>query len=140
MSNKKIKAVLFDLGETLVNFGKVDTVKLFREGARLSYDFLEGLGQPVGNFRWYCWRNLMSVRLHYWLSNMTGKDFDALALSKKLGAKQGIELSEEQWRHLAWLWYEPLSKVAGVEPETVETLSTLKKLGLKLGIVSNTFV
>jgi len=140
MPHSKIKAVLFDLGETLVNFGKVDTGKLFREGARLSYDFLRDLGQPVGSFRYYCWRNLVSVRLHYWLSSITGKDFDALVLSKTIGSRRGIKLSEEQWRHLAWLWYEPLSKVARAEPETAETLNALKKLGLKLGIVSNTFV
>lgn len=140
MPERKIKAVLFDLGETLLSFGKVNATRLFRQGARLSYDFLKSLGQPVGSFKYYCWRNLMSLRINYWLSNITGRDFDALALSKKIGAKRGIKLDEQQWRHLAWLWYEPLSKVARAEPGTAETLSALKKRGLKLGIVSNTFV
>ena len=140
MPDKKIKAVLFDLGETLLNFGRVNTSRLFRQGAKTSYKFLKAAGQPVDNFKYYCWRNLLSLRIRYFLSNVTGKDFDALALLKKIGTKMGIKLNEEQWRHLEWLWYEPLSKVAKVEPETAETLAALKKLGLKLGIVSNTFV
>lgn len=140
MPDKKIKAVLFDLGDTLLNFGKVKTTQLFQQGAKLSYDFLKNMGQPVGNFSYYCWRNLIVLHVRYWLSKITGRDFDALALLKKVGRKKGIKLQMEQWEHLAWLWYEPLSKVARTEPETAETLTALKKLGLKLGIVSNTFV
>ena len=54
MPENKIKAVLFDLGETLLNFGKIKTTSLFREGARLSYDYLKSMGQSVGGFEYYC--------------------------------------------------------------------------------------
>jgi HAD superfamily hydrolase (TIGR01549 family) len=140
LPDKKIKAVLFDLGETLLFFGKINTTELFRQGARLSYEFLKSCGQPVGNFNCYCWRNLITLRIQRWLSNITGKDFDALKLFKKIGAKRGVKLDEQQWRHFAWLWYEPLSKAGKAEPETADTLTALKNLGLKLGIVSNTFI
>jgi len=140
MPDKKIKAVLFDLGETLLNFGKVNTTRLFQQGARLSYDFLKSAGQPVGNFTYYCWRNLIALRIRQWLSNITRNDFNSLALLRGIGTKKGIKLSRQQWRHFAWLWYEPLSKVSRAEPKTKETLTALKKMGLKLGIVSNTFV
>ena len=140
MPDKKIKAVLFDLGETLLNFGKVNVTPLFRQGARLSYDFLKSLGQPVGNFEWYFWQNLVRVRIWHWLSSIMRRDFDALELLRKVGTKKGARLSPEQWQHLAWLWYEPLSKLARTEPGTKETLTELKESGLKLGIVSNTFI
>jgi HAD superfamily hydrolase (TIGR01549 family) len=140
LQNKKIKAVLFDLGETLLNFGKVNTKQLFRKGARLSYDFLKSCGQPVGSFNYYYWRNLIALRTRHWLSNITAKDFNALLLLRGIGTKKGIRLDRQQWQHLAWLWYEPLSKIGKAEPKTKETLTTLKKMGLKLGIVSNTFV
>jgi HAD superfamily hydrolase (TIGR01549 family) len=140
MSDKRIKAVLFDLGETLLNFGKVNATPLFRQGARLSYDFLKSLRQPVGNFEWYFWRNLIRVRIWHWFSNIMRRDFDALELLRKVGTKRGAWLSPEQWQHLAWLWYEPLSKLAKTESRTKETLTELKESGLKLGIVSNTFV
>jgi len=140
MPGKKIKAVLFDLGETLLNFGRVNTTGLFRQGARLSYDFLKSCGQPVGNFHYYCWLNLMSLHIRHWLSSITKNDFNSLVLLRSIGTKRGIRLDRQQWQHFAWLWYEPLSKVGQTEPEIKETLTALKKLGLKLGIVSNTFV
>jgi len=138
--DKKIKAVLFDLGETLVNFGKVRSLSIFGEGARLSYDFLKSKGQPVGNFTYYFWRNLVSLHVCRWLSCISGKDFDALKLLSESGAKKGIKLNDQEWGHFAWLWYEHLSKSSTIEPDIVETLRALKEMGLKLGIVSNTFV
>ena len=140
MPDKKIKAVLFDLGDTLLNFGKIKTGRLFRQGARLSYDFLKSCSQPVGNFRYYCWRNLMGLRIRHLLSNITKNDFNSLALLRGIGIKKGIRLDGKQWRHFGWLWYEPLSKAATTEPKIKETLTTLKNSGLKLGIISNTFV
>lgn len=136
----EIRAVLFDLGETLLTYGKVNAHRLFRQGGRLSYEFLRSCGQPVGNFNCYCWRNLISLRMHHLVSNITGNDFDALKLLRKISTNNGIKLDEEQWRHLVWLWYEPLSKVAKVESKIIETLTELKKMGIKLGIVSNTFI
>ena len=140
MPDKKIKAVLFDLGETLLNFGKIDTTELFRQGARLSYEFLQSCGQPVGNFNYYCWRNLIFLRIRDWYSRITKKDFNSLLLLRGLGTKKGVRLDRQQWRHFAWLWYEPLYKISKTEPNTKETLAALKNSGLKLGIVSNTFV
>ena len=84
--------------------------------------------------------NLGYIRYRYFVSNLTGKDFDALDLLKSIGRKKGMQLSQEQWEHLAWLWYEPLTRVGQIELDLPETLTTLKRLGLKLGIVSNTFV
>ena len=140
MPDKKVRAVLFDLGETLLNFGRVNTTRLFCDGARLSYNFLQNCGQPVGGFRYYCWRNLFSLYMRRCLSKITKKDFNSLLLLRGIGTKKGIRLDKEQWRHFAWLWYEPLSRISQVEPRIKETLAALKELGLKLGIVSNTFV
>jgi putative hydrolase of the HAD superfamily len=140
LPNQQIKAVFFDLGETLLNFGKVDSHRLYKEAARLSYRFLGQLKQKMGGFRYYFLRNLFSIRAHYLLSNITGRDFDSLVLLKKIGRKWRLQLNEQQWQHLAWLWYEPLSKITTVETNIIETLEKLKRAGLKLGIVSNTFV
>ena len=138
--NNQIKAVFFDLGETLLDFGKIKATRLFRQGARLSYDFLKSCGQPVGNFEYYCWRNLIALRFRHLISNITKKDINSSALLRGLGTKKGIKLDTQQWRHFAWLWYEPLSKIATTDPKIKETLIALKGLGLKLGILSNTFV
>jgi putative hydrolase of the HAD superfamily len=140
MMNNQIKAVLFDLGETLLDFGKVKTTQLFRQGARLSYDYLKSSGQPVGNFEYYCWSNMIALRIRHFISNITKNDINSSALLRRIGTKKGIKFDAEQWRHFAWLWYEPLSKIATADPKIKETLISLKGLGLKLGILSNTFV
>jgi len=136
----EIKAVLFDLGETLLDFGKLKTTRLFRQGARLSYDFLKSCGQPVGSFEYYCWSNLIALRFRHFISNITKNDINSSALLRGIGTRKGINLDAQQWRHFAWLWYEPLSKIGTTDPKIKETLIALKKMGLKLGIVSNTFV
>ena len=140
MSDQKIKAVLFDLGETLLNFGKINTSRLFRQGAKSSYSFLKQQKQPVGSYYKYFWRNLFHLKTSNVISNITGNDFDSLALLRNIGTKKGIQMNTQQWQELAWLWYKPLCEIAKIEPEITETLSALKKMGLKLGILSNTFV
>lgn len=135
-----IKAVVFDLGETLLNFGKVETMRVFGQSARLTYDYLMSHGQPAGNFWWYFIRNIAAIQVRTFWGDITGRDFDALSLLKRFGIRRGYTLSEEQWREVGWLWYEPLSRIVKVEPDIKETLAKLKGMGLKLGILSNTFV
>jgi HAD superfamily hydrolase (TIGR01549 family) len=137
---REIKAVLFDLGETLLTFGKVKATQVFGQGARLSYDFLKSCGQPAGRFEYYFWRNLVALRVRHLISTISGHDFNSSALLRGIGTKKGIRLDRQQWQQFSWLWYEPLSKLGKVEPDIRETLTKLKGLGLKLGIVSNTFV
>ena len=93
MPNKKIKTILFDLGETLLTFGKLNTFHLFSQGARSSYDFLKSLGQPVGGFNWYFIHCLLSLRTHRLISRLTGNDFNALEIFQKVAAKKGVESS-----------------------------------------------
>ena len=131
---------MFDLGETLLNFGKVETMQVFRQSVRLTYDYLMSHGQPAGNFWWYFIRNIAAIQVRTLWGNITGRDFDALSLLKKYGLRRGYKLSEEQWRQIGWLWYEPLSRMAHVEPDIKDTLAKLRRMGLKLGILSNTFV
>jgi len=140
MAQHEIKAVLFDLGDTLLNFGRISTTRVFLQGARSSYRFLREHEQPVGPFAWYALRNLIRLRIRQLRSDLTGRDFDALTFLQDVGRRKGIQLSPKQWEQFAWSWYEPLSKLADVEWNVRETLAALKKLGLKLGIVSNTFV
>jgi putative hydrolase of the HAD superfamily len=140
MPCRTIKAVLFDLGDTLIDFGKLRTARLFHDAARTSHAYLHEQNQPGGVFIWYFLRNLFHLRVRYFLSNVTGRDFDALELLQTVSGRKGVRLSDEQWEHIAWLWYEPLTKIATVEPDLRETLTALKQQGLKMGIVSNTFV
>jgi HAD superfamily hydrolase (TIGR01549 family) len=136
----EIKAVLFDLGDTLLDFGKIRTTRLVLQGARSSYDYLRDLDQPVGGFARYFLRYLVRLRIRYYLSEYRGQDFDSLALLQEAGRKDGITCSRAEWEEVIWRWYEPLSRLAEMESDLKETLAGLLAMGLKLGIVSNTFV
>ena len=140
MANKQIKAVLFDLGETLINFGKVNASQIFLEAGKRSYQYLKAAGQPVGTFKSYFWGNLFNIRIKAVLAEIIGRDFDSLEEVQKFGRRKKFTLTEEQWQELHWRWYEPLKDISVVEKELVETLEKLKQSGLKLGIISNTFV
>ncbi|MBC8481048.1 MAG: HAD family hydrolase [Planctomycetes bacterium] len=140
MSEQRIKAVIFDLGETLINFGKVNTIKFFLQGASLSYDYLKSINPDIPPYPLYAVRALLTLRFRHLLSNITGRDFDAKKVLAKVAAKHKTQLDQQQLNELVWLWYEPLSKAGKVEPDLGDTLKKLKQAGLKLGILSNTFV
>ncbi len=140
MPNRKIKAILFDLGETLLNFGPVDKSRVFKEAGRLTYEYLSSNGHQPGDLKKYIYRNLLKLRIKVLFSNIFKNDFDSLEVIRQLGQKQGLNLTGEQWQHLNWLWYEPLAKQATVEDDLKQTLNNLQNRGLALGIISNTFV
>jgi len=140
MADGEIKAVLFDLGDTLLEFGNFSTTKAFLEGARATHAFLLEREQPIACFAWYFLRNLVRLRTQYLIADLRHQDFDSLEVLQAVGAKLGVKLSPEDWTQFAWLWYEPLSRRARIEEGLQESLARLTRMGLKLGIVSNTFV
>lgn len=141
MPDTGIKAVLFDLGETLLCFGKVNVLSVFREGAELSTAYLKRMNQPVKYSAGYLLRSLLVMRIGIlWSHLVRGRDFDSLEVLKKHGQKKGIRLTDDQWKELNWCWYEPLSRRIQPEEDLPLTLDKLRRQGLRLGIVSNTFV
>lgn len=140
MNGRRIQAVLFDLGETLIHFGRLRANPIFNRAARFSYEYLIEHQQPVGSYRRYWLWNFFGIRLQLLSSFITGNDFDSLTTLKNFGRKKGFTLTEDQWEELNWRWYKPLVEKAKIEPDTPQTLAALKQAGLKLGILSNTFV
>lgn len=140
MDKRRIKAVIFDLGETLLNFGRLDRNALFEEAAVRSYEHLKKLNQPVGSLWSYRLTHIWGVRWNLLKSWITGNDFDSLELLKSYGKSRGFALDESQWEELNWQWYDGLSKLAHIEPGTADMLKTLRSMGLKVALLSNTFV
>jgi HAD superfamily hydrolase (TIGR01509 family) len=136
----QLQGILFDLGDTILNFGKVDVKALFEQGARRAYAYLERIGQPLPPFAKFHRRQLWSIRWSYLVSHFTRREFNSLELMKSIARKMGQRLSPQQADELAWQWYEPLSEQATLDPGTRELLGKWKRVGLGMGIVSNTFV
>jgi len=140
LADREIKAIVFDLGDTIFNFGEVRAVDLFRKSARLSYEYIKSAGQEPGGYKSYCFFNMAGLRLKILWSNITGNDFNSIDVLKSIGRKRGIRLSDEQWQEVNWMWYKSLEEITTIEADIVETLSRLKEAGVALGIISNTFV
>ena len=136
----KIQAILFDLGDTLINFGPLRIFEIFEQASQKSYDYLKKMNQPVGGFQWYHFLNANAIRLRLLMSFFSGNDFDSLEALKFYGKQRGFSLNHEQWEELNWHWYRPLVDLASVEDDLAGSLQVLKDMELELGIVSNTFV
>jgi HAD superfamily hydrolase (TIGR01549 family) len=140
LADRAVQAILFDLGQTLLEFGKLCNNALFAVSAQNSYQWLREHSQPLPGFLRYKAKHILGLYLHVGQSWLTGDDFNSFELLKGYGKRYGFTLNEEQYRELSWIWYEPLSKQAYMESELLQTLDMLRSMGLKLGIVSNTFV
>ena len=138
--NTRIRGILFDLGDTLLDFGPVDRRSLFEAGGRLAYDYLVGLGQPVPSFAKFHRRQLRAIQWNYLKSRLTRREFNALDVLGRLGRSMGQRLSHPQLLELAWRWYQPLSEHGTVEEGLVELLKDFAGAGMVLGVVSNTFI
>ena len=136
----KIKAILFDLGDTLLDFGPVDTLKLFGEGARQAYTYLQQLDQPLPTFAKFHRRQLRAVQWQLLKSHVVRREFNSLDILGRTSRAMGHDLSPEQVEELAWLWYEPLSRCVTTEDGLGEMLEGFRRDGLALAVVSNTFV
>jgi len=138
--NQPIRGILFDLGDTLVDFGDVNMTAMFKAGARRAYAYLREMDQPLPSFTAYYLKQLFAVRWRYLVSRLTGREFNSLEIIADLSGRMGQSLTPAQHLALAWLWYEPLSESATVEPGLPQTLARLADMGAKLGLISNTFV
>lgn len=140
MANAKVRGVLFDLGDTLLNFGPVDRKELFKRAGKLSYAYIQALRPDTVTLKKYLWTNLIRLRIRVMRSRLFRRDFDSLEIIKKYGRKLGLDLNDYEWRQVNWLWYQPLAEMAHKEPDLPQTLEALQDMDLTLGIVSNTFV
>ena len=138
-----IKAVIFDLGETLLNYDASDINGLFHQGARLTYDYLgelAGSTDKMGSFSQYYRRHIISIKWHYLWSYLTSREFDCLAMLDQKARALGVRLDNDQLQELAWLWYQPLGETVSIEPDLKKQLKALQDMHLKLAIISNTFL
>lgn len=136
----RIKGILFDLGNTLLDFGRVDMLRLFKEGARQAYSYLQELNQPVPPFRRFHQRQLWAIRWGYFVTRLTGREFNSLDVLRGISQSMGQSLTPEEVVELSWRWYQPLGSCARVEEGLTELLEGFGRDGLRLGMVSNTFV
>lgn len=135
-----IRAIFFDLGETLIHFGRVDPYECFKRGAVAAYAYLQARGLRLPSFRQYHQKQWRAIRRSYLWSHVRGREVDALALLRRVCKRMGICLDGGDLLPLADCFYQPLRQNARVDPQAHEVLAACQQRGLRLGIISNTMV
>jgi len=135
-----LKAILFDLGDTLFDFEPMDTRAIFEEASRRTYEYLQSGGHRLPRFDRYFRLQYSAVRWAYFWSKITRRDFNGFDLLCRLCRRMGLSLDQPALRELAWRWYEPVTRYNTVAADVIPTLCKFRDRGLKLAIVSNTFV
>jgi len=135
-----LRGILFDLGDTLLDFEPMDTRQVFREGAQRSYERLKDQLPASLPFEEYCERQFRSMRWAYFWSKLLRREFDSTRMMRRNHARWGVGLDAAMCDEMMWTWYEALLAHASVADDVIPTLQTLRERGLKIGLVSNTFV
>ncbi|HEY7119166.1 MAG TPA: HAD family hydrolase [Tepidisphaeraceae bacterium] len=140
LTARAIRAVLFDFGDTLLDFEPMDTRAVFREAARVTYDHLAGLGARLPAFERYARGHFRAVRWAYFWAKLRRREFSSFELLRRFHQRMGLPTEDGLLRDLAWMWYEPLTRHTRVEDGLLAALATMREAGLRLGVISNTFV
>lgn len=135
-----LRAVIFDLGDTLLDFEPMDTRALFRRAARVTYDELRARGVPLPEFERYTRVYFRGVKWSYLWAKLRRREFNSLDLLRQFHARMGLPTEETLLRELAWLWYAPVMEHTRVEENLAATLAGIRDAGMRLGVISNTFV
>ena len=135
-----IKYVLFDLGNTLLDFGPANIERIFEVGSHRVYDYLQAKGYRLPSFNNYHLRQLRRILWRVAIARLIRRDFNGLETLRKISLSMGHNLSREELEEMVWRWYDPLSNTARVAEGLREVLEWLVQQNLKLGIISNTFV
>lgn len=137
-----IDAILFDLGDTIINFGigRREAEGLFHAGARQTYDYLASRGKALPAYERYFQSHYRKMRNEYLWSKLVCRDFDYGDALATVLRRMRVSVSQEERCQIEWMWYDPIMRVSHIDAGLHDMLAELRDSGTKMGIVSNTFV
>jgi putative hydrolase of the HAD superfamily len=133
-----IRAVLFDLDDTLVDFHPPDRRTLFEAGAGRVYAFLTARGCSLPAFAPFVARQRRIARRIDFTTWLTGGEPDGRRLLRRLCKDFRLQRDAQCLAKLGWLWYEPMLEHAEMAGDIIPTLAALRDGDVKLGLVVNT--
>jgi HAD superfamily hydrolase (TIGR01509 family) len=138
-----IDAVLFDLGDTIIDFGvgRREAEVLFRQGAKLSYHDLRMRGVPnLPTYDRYFKTHYRIMQRAYIWSKLSRRDFSYETVLERAAANLKLNLSALELQRLARIWYQPISLASTIDEGVFAMFEQLRAAGTRMGIVSNTIV
>jgi HAD superfamily hydrolase (TIGR01549 family) len=134
----KYKAVLFDLGSTLINYDNNSWDELGRRGCTAAGKLLDGMTpEPISPER--LWEDFhYAVDLMFENHSDDLKEIDLYEVTTRILAKLGIVSQDGLINRFVDTYYQPITTQITLIPGASEILKKLRESGSKIGLVSNT--
>lgn len=136
-----LKAVTFDLGDTLIDYGPMDYGRMLRYGVRAAYEYLETVpGVTAPPVRRFAGKLCRAVRHTWYRSKFLIEDRNVEPRMERVLRRLGVTLDEPERRELVRRFFAALSRLAEPMAGAADVLETLRGRGLRLAVVSNTIL
>src|SRR5689334_20734489 len=133
-----IRAVLFDIDDTLFDFDPHKARGAFTLGARRTWEYLKSHDLAVPDFDKFLKTHCSIAWRMKWMARLSGQEQSIRHVLRRLCIKLRLQRDEVSLSRVGWHWYEPLVEAVTVAPDVIPTLIELRDAGLKLGIICNT--
>ncbi len=136
----KPRPILFDLGDTLLNFSATNPVPYFKEGAKLAHDFMAERGLKPPPFKKYL---NASRRCYLWAlirAALRRREVDLHGALCRLFHSFSLPSDDDFVLMVAGRFYEPMKRLGTAEEGVHAVLDALLENEHPMGIVSNTMI
>jgi putative hydrolase of the HAD superfamily len=135
-----IRAVLFDLGNTLFTLDTTDPRRLLQDGIRSAYGYLADRGFDLPPVDRYVRRVARRLRWAYFRSQLTLREIPLLDLTRRVHRRMGLELDQPTLEQYARCCHRVIHKSFRPAPGVHDALRRIHRAGYRIGLVSNTFM
>lgn len=133
-----IKAVLFDLGGTLLHYHGADEETLYVQGVKSVHEELARRGYTVPDFETFHRKIYRAVKVRALLLFFSERELQVDKIVVRVLRRMKIRLKPGEIEELSQVWWNAYEPHVGYYDDVAETLERLHDLGLKIGLISNT--
>jgi len=135
----RLRAVLFDIGGTLVDIVPEETYRRgLEQGSRLAYDWLREHGKVLPPYDEFARRQRRALSWGHLWARLTGREMRAQQVVLETLARMRVHVLPEEIYDLTDRSYRPFGDMLRPRAAAAKVLQEVARLGLRLAAVSNT--